>query len=66
MEAIEKHELDMLALGNKFVIKTHKGEQIIEEDDDLHLMGEFASPPPPPPSAQFARDCRCIVTDCGW
>ncbi|KAF0295041.1 PHD finger protein 3 [Amphibalanus amphitrite] len=44
LEAIEKHELDMLALGNKFLIKTHKGEQIIEEDDDLHLMEDKNKP----------------------
>lgn len=40
LEAIEKHEMDMLSLGNKFVMKTHKGEQVIENDDDLKLMGK--------------------------
>ena len=27
----QTHELDMLALGNTFVMKTHKGEQVGEE-----------------------------------
>ena len=29
IEAIELHELDMLALGNTYVMKSHKGEQVI-------------------------------------
>ena len=28
IEAIKSHELDMLALGNTFVMKSHKGEQV--------------------------------------
>jgi hypothetical protein len=26
--ALQTHELDMLSLGNTFVMKTHKGEQV--------------------------------------
>merc|ERR1719220_406466 len=33
IEAIKTHELDMIALGNTFVMKTHKGEQVIENPD---------------------------------
>ena len=29
IEAIKLHELDMLALGNTYVMKSHKGEQVI-------------------------------------
>lgn len=28
IEAIKTHELDMIALGNTFVMKSHKGEQV--------------------------------------
>ena len=28
IEAIKSHELEMLALGNTFVMKSHKGEQV--------------------------------------
>ena len=28
IEAIKLHELDMLALGNTYVMKSHKGEQV--------------------------------------
>ena len=35
IEAIKTHELDMLALGNTFVMKSHKGEQVIEKDDPV-------------------------------
>ena len=28
LEAIKCHELDMIALGNTFVMKSHKGEQV--------------------------------------
>ena len=30
IEAIKSHELDMLALGNTFVMKSHKGEQVCQ------------------------------------
>ena len=33
IEAIKTHELDMLALGNTFVMKSHKGEQVIEKSE---------------------------------
>ena len=32
IEAIKTHELDMIALGNTHVMKTHKGEQVIETE----------------------------------
>ena len=35
IEAIKTHELDMLALGNTFVMKSHKGEQVIEKTDPV-------------------------------
>ena len=35
IEAIKTHELDMIALGNTFVMKSHKGEQVIEKDDPV-------------------------------
>ena len=28
IEAIKSHELDMIALGNTYVMKSHKGEQV--------------------------------------
>ena len=37
IEAIKSHELDMLALGNTFVMKSHKGEQVIEKSDELQV-----------------------------
>ena len=37
IEAIKCHELDMIALGNTFVMKSHKGEQVsqvcVERDE---------------------------------
>lgn len=38
IEKIKSHELDLIALGNKFVMKSHKGEQMIESDD--HEAGQ--------------------------
>ena len=35
IEAIKTHELDMIALGNTFVMKSHKGEQVIEKNDPV-------------------------------
>ena len=35
IEKIKSHELDLIALGNKFVMKSHKGEQMIESDDQV-------------------------------
>merc|ERR1712192_62013 len=43
IEAIKTHELDMIALGNTFVMKTHKGEQVIENPD-----GSVPAPPSDP------------------
>merc|ERR1719397_233691 len=43
IEAIKTHELDMIALGNTFVMKTHKGEQVIENPD-----GTVPAPPSDP------------------
>ena len=31
LQAIKSHELDLLALGNTYVMKSHKGEQVIEK-----------------------------------
>ena len=33
MQAIEKHELEMIALGNQYIMKSHKGEIEIDKDD---------------------------------
>ena len=33
IEAIKSHELDMIALGNTYVMKSHKGEQVIEKSE---------------------------------
>ena len=33
LKAIEKHELDMISLGNTYIMKSHKGEIEIEKDD---------------------------------
>ena len=33
MEAIQKHELDMISLGNQYIMKSHKGEIEIDKDD---------------------------------
>ena len=33
LEAIEKHELDMISLGNTYIMKSHKGEIEIDKDD---------------------------------
>lgn len=35
IEAIKSHELDLLALGNVYVMKSHKGEQVIEKEDGM-------------------------------
>ena len=35
IEAIKSHELEKFALGNTFVMKSHKGEQVIEKSDQL-------------------------------
>jgi hypothetical protein len=43
IDAIKTHELDMIALGNTFVMKTHKGEQVIENPD-----GTVPAPPSDP------------------
>lgn len=34
LEMITKSELDMLACGNSYVLKTHKGEEVIQETSD--------------------------------
>ena len=34
IEKIRAHELDLAKQGNKFVIKTHKGDQIVDVDDN--------------------------------
>ena len=36
IEKIRAHELDLAKQGNKFVIKTHKGDQIVDVDDIQH------------------------------
>lgn len=33
IEKIKSHELDILARGTKYVLKSHKGEQVIEEEE---------------------------------
>merc|ERR1712179_237120 len=35
IEKIKSHELDMIKLGSKFVMKSHKGEVVIENEDGL-------------------------------
>ena len=38
IEAIKLHELDMLALGNTYVMKSHKGEQVIVSESNMILL----------------------------
>ncbi|XP_068211222.1 death-inducer obliterator 1-like isoform X2 [Palaemon carinicauda] len=33
LQAIEKHELDMISLGNQYIMKSHKGEIEIDKDE---------------------------------
>lgn len=33
LQAIEKYELDMIALGNQYIMKSHKGEIEIDKDE---------------------------------
>lgn len=33
LQAIEKHELEMIALGNQYIMKSHKGEIEIDKDE---------------------------------
>jgi len=35
LEMIKKNELDMMTLSKTYVMKTHKGEQVIETDDSM-------------------------------
>eukprot|EP00094_Tigriopus_californicus_P008912 TCALIF_08588-PA protein Name:"Similar to DIDO1 Death-inducer obliterator 1 (Homo sapiens)" AED:0.11 eAED:0.11 QI:369/0.66/0.5/1/0.88/0.9/10/0/1492 len=37
IEKIKSHELEMMAMGNKLVVKSHKGEQIIETDGSVNV-----------------------------
>lgn len=37
LEMITKSELDMLACGNSYVLKTHKGEEVIQESGERSL-----------------------------
>ncbi|KAA0186606.1 hypothetical protein HAZT_HAZT004743 [Hyalella azteca] len=48
LEAIQKHELDRLALGNTYIMKSHKGEIEIDKDDfikDREKAGEAVKLP---------------------
>ncbi|RXG71362.1 PHD finger protein 3 [Armadillidium vulgare] len=33
LEAIQKHELERIALGNQYIMKSHKGEIVIDKED---------------------------------
>lgn len=44
IEKIKEFERDQLAMGNKFVVKTHKGEQIIDADDSKAAKVEVKLP----------------------
>lgn len=37
IEKIKSHELEMMAMGNKLVVKSHKGEEIIETDKSVNV-----------------------------
>ena len=42
IEAIKLHELDMLALGNTYVMKSHKGEQVIIRISPDKIIQEYS------------------------
>ena len=42
IEAIKLHELDMLALGNTYVMKSHKGEQVNNGISPDKIMQEYS------------------------
>ena len=42
IEAIKLHELDMLALGNTYVMKSHKGEQVIIRISQDKIIQEYS------------------------
>eukprot|EP00095_Tigriopus_kingsejongensis_P011119 maker-scaffold645_size120276-snap-gene-0.30 protein:Tk11119 transcript:maker-scaffold645_size120276-snap-gene-0.30-mRNA-1 annotation:"death-inducer obliterator 1" len=37
IEKIKSHQLEMLAMGNKLVVKSHKGEEIIETEKSVNV-----------------------------
>ena len=45
IEKIKSHELDLLARGTKYVLKSHKGEQVIEEDETAGGQQKRIAPP---------------------
>lgn len=39
LEMIKKNEMELMSQAITYVMKTHKGEQVIETDDSLKLQG---------------------------
>jgi len=58
IEAIKLHELDMLALGNTYVMKSHKGEQVIEKSDTVGEVAPSSSGPILPEEVPVVQDAR--------
>merc|ERR1719250_251849 len=58
IEAIKLHELDMLALGNTYVMKSHKGEQVIEKSDLAEEVTPSSSGPVLPEDVPVMKDTR--------
>jgi len=58
IEAIKLHELDMLALGNTYVMKSHKGEQVIEKSDVAAEVTPSSSGPILPEDVPDVKDTR--------
>eukprot|EP00092_Neocalanus_flemingeri_P057326 GFUD01068113.1.p1 GENE.GFUD01068113.1~~GFUD01068113.1.p1 ORF type:complete len:1909 (-),score=640.60 GFUD01068113.1:4-5181(-) len=60
IEAIKLHELDMLALGNTYVMKSHKGEQVIEksQSDAVTEVTSASSDPLLPEDVPLVKDAR--------
>lgn len=49
LEMIKKNELDLMALSKTYVMKTHKGEQVIETDESMKMdVPELVDPSPVP------------------
>ena len=58
IEAIKLHELDMLALGNTYVMKSHKGEQVIEKSELTAEVTPSSSGPVLPEDIPVIKDTR--------
>ncbi|XP_069159094.1 PHD finger protein 3 isoform X1 [Procambarus clarkii] len=59
LQAIEKYELDMIALGNQYIMKSHKGEIEIDKDEfikDKEKAPETLNSLPADPVAEVLED----------